>query len=175
MVWVFRNVILKMKAAPYLIGMFILGMCSCRKHTEADYDIALTNGIASLDVAKEFNALFPDAHNFISYYTGQYGQPHWNSEIGLYGRYVLSVQFDLKFDSSRHIPSRSSEPEFFLVEVSSLERTPDGRLSISYSENQIRFGSAQWEKLLSAEGDFSAIGYKANLTSPHHGFEEVWK
>ena len=164
-----------MRAGLCIIGVAIFALGSCQKYTQADYDIALKNGTASLDVAREFNALFPDSNNFISYYTGQYGDPRWNSKVGLHGRYVLTVQFDLKFDSSRHMPARTSDPEFYLVEASQLDRTPDGRLSISYSDNQIRFGMEDWKKLIAARGELSAIGYSTNESNPHDGFAEVWQ
>ena len=43
-----------MRVALYIIGLTLLVMTGCRKHTQADYEIALKNGVTSLDVTREF-------------------------------------------------------------------------------------------------------------------------
>src|SRR5688572_14481614 len=65
------------------------------------YDLAISNGKKSIPVVVEFHRLFADAVSSISYYTGEYGDPEWNSKAGLYDRYILTVQFKIDLDDTR--------------------------------------------------------------------------
>lgn len=91
-----------------------LTLSSCNPRAQS---AAVANGKAEIEVAREFNSLFPETQNFISNYSGSNGTPRWNSKVGLHGRYVLSVHFDIRFDQSRTHPERDGEVSFFLAEV----------------------------------------------------------
>lgn len=132
--------------------------------------LALANGRREIDIVKKFEGLFPDSRHFISYYSGTKGDPRWNSKIGLHGRYILTLQFDIQFDPTRTHPERSSEPIYYLVEIDRIES--DGH---SYTDRQIRFDHAEWQHLLESGGDFGVIGYPMEHSRPLEGFEATWK
>jgi hypothetical protein len=131
---------------------------------------AVANGVGELDVVKDFEELFPGSHHFISYYSGTKGDPTWNSKIGLHGRYVLSVKFNIKFNESRTHPVRQGEPKFFIRELDDIR--PNG---FSYTDRQLEFSLAEWIKLVESEGDFEVIGYPMIKDQPLDGFEGVWR
>jgi hypothetical protein len=96
------------------------------------YAAAVRNGRAELGPAREFEELFPQARHGISYYTGEMGPPTWGSEVGLFGRYVLSLRVKITFDwTRRHIRSRG-EPQFQLVEVTRVTEGTGGQHIIDY-------------------------------------------
>ena len=131
---------------------------------------ATKNGVAELGIASDFDALFPGSHHFISYYSGNKGQPTWNSRIGLHGRYVLTARFHVRFDSNRIHPTRSGEVRFHLTELADIREHGNG-----YTSRQIRFGMPEWERLLESDGDFEVVGYPMITNEPLEGFEEAWK
>jgi len=126
--------------------------------------------VAELDVAKDFDALFPDAEHFISYYTGTKGDPTWNSKVGLNGRYVLTMKFGIGFDDSRTHPVREGDPVFYLVELDNIRENGYG-----YTDRQIQFGLEEWNQLKASSGDFSVIGYPMKKEKPIDGFDEAWR
>jgi hypothetical protein len=138
----------------------------------------MENGITSIDIAQDFKRLFPQSEEFVSYYQGSMGYGHadptWTSHVGLYGRYIFSVTFDIEFDWTRKFPRRVGDPSFHLMEISSITRLPDGRLQTEYSESHI-ISSHDWKILKEANGDFSAIGYQMDRDHKLEGFEEAWR
>lgn len=139
------------------------------------YKLAVADGVKNVPVVAEFNRLFDGANNSISYYTGEYGSPEWNSKVGLYDRYVLTMQAKIELDEARTGIVSFGEPRFTLVEVEHLSRQPDGTHSISYAGNQVNFGLAEWRKLVEAGGDFLAVGVTLHKDRPLPQFSVVWK
>ncbi len=139
---------------------------------------AMRNGVKDIDVAQDFNRLFPGAEQFISYYQGNlgmgYAEPTWTSHVGLYGRYTFKAKFDIELDWTRRFPRRMGASKFYLQEISNITRQPDGDIdTISYT-NSRSFGDHEWKLLKEANGDFSAIGYSMNRDQPLKGFDEAW-
>jgi hypothetical protein len=144
------------------------------KNVAEDYDKSLADGLTSLKDASQFEKLFPKSEHFISYYTGD-GTHIWNSKAGLYGRYVLSMQVEIKIDRNTHKVSANGEPKFYLNEVTSVKQLPDGRASISYDGAQVTFGREKWQLLIQRNGDLSVLGFTPKTDAPVSGFEAVWK
>jgi hypothetical protein len=155
-----RNALLMLSLIPFLLS-------GCQQGNMAD---AVANGVVELDVAKDFEALFPDAEHFISYYTGTKGDPTWNSTVGLHGRYVLTVQFGIGFDASRTHPAMEGVPVFHLVELANIRENGYG-----YTDRQMEFGLKEWNLLLESSGDFEVIGYPMTKGDPLDGFDKVWR
>ena len=158
------------------IASILLLFFGCRDYTgtEKEYSQAIFNAQSDLPLAHEFASLYPLREEFISYFTGKYGQPKWNSKIGLHGRYIVTMQFPIQVNGSRL--QQIGEPEFLIVEVERIERLPDGRYSIHYrSESQRRFGIEGWRLLVEANGDISVLGIEVKVESPHPDFDDVWK
>jgi hypothetical protein len=95
-----------------VLGPIILSVSCSHK----GYDQALESGLETIPYASEFNQFFPGSDNFISYYTGQAGEPIWNSKAGLYGRYILSLQVKITFDETRTKIIGLDDPQFYLSE-----------------------------------------------------------
>lgn len=132
-------------------------------------EAAIRNGQAEIPAIAEFVELYPNATHFISYYTGQYGQPRWNSEVGLYGRYVLTVQCSIEFDwTRRHIESHGPLT-FYLQEITGIQ----GR-SINHGQSST-FRLAEWDRLLESEGDLSILDMPITENKPIPGFDAVWR
>ena len=156
-----------MRIALLMLSVIPLLLMSCQRGNMAD---AVTNGVAELDVAKDFEALFRDSEHFISYYTGTKGDPTWNSKVGLHGRYVLTVQFGIGFDDSRTHPVREGDPVFYLVELDDIRENGYG-----YTDRQIQFGLKEWNLLKESSGDFGVIGYPMTKGQPLDGFDKAWR
>jgi hypothetical protein len=156
-----------MRIALLILSLFPLLLSGCQRGNMAD---AVTNGVTELDVAKDFEALFPAAEHFISYYTGTKGHPAWNSKVGLHGRYVLTVKFRIGFDASRTHPVMEGEPAFHLIELADIRENGYG-----YTDRQMEFGLTEWNLLLESSGDFEAIGYPMTKEKPLDGFDKVWR
>ncbi|HUS10586.1 MAG TPA: hypothetical protein VMZ30_08985 [Pyrinomonadaceae bacterium] len=137
------------------------------------YDLSIAYGKQSIPIVMEFHRLFGDAVSSISYYTGEYGDPEWNSKVGLYGRYILTMQFKIELDDTRTKIIRFAEPRFHLVEVESISPQANGTHAITYGRQQVRFGIAEWQKLLEGNGDFSVIGVTLEKDKPVDEFSKI--
>ena len=167
------------------LALFIMVMvCGCKKpmhgflkasYTQEDYDMALASGISGIEVVREFESLYPDAEHFITYYAKERGGSKWNSKVGLLGRYVLTVQFPIDFDESRHIPSLSGEPKFHFTEVESIDTLPDGRHLTKYKGSSLHIGAKEWDVLTENQGRLESIGVDVKSSGPVPGFETEWK
>ena len=152
-----------------------LTLVGCKPPNSGNKAAAEANGLRVIAEARQFAAEFPDSIHFISHYTGSAGPPIWNSKVGLNGRYVLGMSFEIDFDPDRKKPSRAGEPKFHLREVSSIEIRPDGSVGgISYSGHQTVFGPDDWQKLIQADGDFSALGFEIDSDRQLEHFDEAW-
>jgi hypothetical protein len=151
-----------------------LPSCWGKRGNMKRYDQALQSGFETIPYTKQFSTLFPDSNNFISYYTGEYGTPTWNSKVGLYGRYVLQLQITITLNEPRSKIGGYGEPEFFLKEVERISINSDGRAVILYGPTQKRFGKKEWKKIVENKGDLSALGIPIVQDSPTPGFEEHW-
>lgn len=132
------------------------------------------HGRESINTVREFDALFPNATHFISYWTGTHGDPMWNSEIGLHGRYILAMQADIDLNLIRSRVSNFGPPKFYLSEVESVEHMVDGRSAIKQREVAGHLcDGADWEKLVNAHGDFHVLGIDLKIDQPVPGFERA--
>ncbi len=138
------------------------------------YNQAVQSGRETVPYARDFNQFFPNSDNFISYYTGQVGPPIWNSKAGLYGRYVLSLQFKIKFDETRTKITAYDDPEFYLREIREISKAENGNTYIQYGLTHKRFGKEEWKKIIESKGDLSPLGVPIIKDSPIPGFDKHW-
>jgi hypothetical protein len=130
---------------------------------------------AGLDAARppapyvsDFVRLFPNAAVQYRYFTPG-PEPGFDLTVILHGRYELTMQLPVTFDSSGDKVVGYGEPAFYLVEAEKVE----GR-SVSYATSGARqFGSAEWRRLVASHGDFGAIGYTMIKDQPVPGFEAL--
>lgn len=139
----------------------------------SNYAAAIENGLKEIELAGDVDRLFQNAEHFISYYP-RGGTPIWNSKVGLYQRYVLTMRFEIAFDFARRHPHPIAEPKFYLIEIDEIQHGSDGQTRITYTQNQHKFGRDEWNQLRRAGGKFEAIGIDLNDTEPIKDFDEVW-
>ena len=119
---------------------------------------AIANAVKSEPSVVAFERLYPGSEHFISYYTGSYGQPRWNSKTLIYDRYELKMQFDIDIDPAGTTVTAIEPPQFWLNKRRHVQRLPDGRLSISYApDGGSRFGPDEWKKLVASNGGLSVL------------------
>jgi hypothetical protein len=145
-----------------------------RAGVQENYEETLRNAHADLPLAQAFAALYPKSKEFISYFTGDSGKPKWNSEVGLYGRYTLTMQFPITISKSQTHSSQAGDPRFYLHEVESIEKMSDGRFHIFYGEAQKTFGVSEWKALEKSGGDLSTLGIEVIRDKPVDYFERAF-
>jgi hypothetical protein len=159
--------------AATLSALLVLG---CSHRTRSSYDQTITNAVGSEPRVQAFQRLFPSSDHFISYFTGEKGQPRWNSKAALHGRYVLAMQFDITIDRSAAQVAAISPARFYLVEIDSINPLADGRVEISYkSASQRKFGEREWRKLEASRGDLSVLGIEVKRGDPVPHFDVHWR
>lgn len=165
------------KISNFIFHIYTLLFSACINSRFNDMNKAEKNGLKEIVYAAQINELFPDATHFISYYTGEYGTPTWNSTMDLYGRYVFTMQCEVEFDADRlHIISHEP-PIFYIhemweqedenrfygsVEVDSLGKS--GMVEMDSLGKVVRvmlnreFGADIWKKIFESKGDFTQAG-----------------
>jgi hypothetical protein len=137
-------------------------------------EAAERSGRRDIPFAAEFDQLYPGTVHFISYYTGTYGPTTWHSQVGLYGRYVLSVECPITLDVTRTRVAGYGRPTFRLNEVVRAQPTAGGGWAVEYGE-QRTFGAAEWGRVVAASGDFGVLGVVLRMGAPVRHFNAVWK
>ena len=141
----------------------------------AMYNAAVESGKRDVPVVKEFVTLYPDSKHIISYYMIRGQSPSWSSEVGLYGRYVLTAQMPITLDSSGQRVVGWQPAQFWLRKVSEVRLLSDGRWSISYDRNaEVTFGEVQWRELVSARGDIGTLIREVEKSRPLPDFDHAW-
>lgn len=116
------------------------------------------NVIARIEPARQMDRIFADCRHYLTY--GENGVPLSNSVAYFGGRYELTMRVPVEIapDSSG---AMIGKPRFYLNELSTVTISPSGQIGASFSRS-VEFGSAEWQKVYEADGDFSAIGFNLN-------------
>lgn len=150
-----------------LILVVVIYTTYCGTRISGGNSIAESNAITSDPYISAFDRLFPDSEHFTSYYTGVYGQPRWNSETLLHGRYEFRMSFDIDIDRLGTKVTPIEPPVFSINPRRHVQLREGGSKSISYEpDGGLDFGPAEWELLVAADGDLTAIGMQAITDSP---------
>ena len=140
-----------------------------------NYSQALSHGLITIPVARQFQELFPDSHNSFAYYAGVKNTPELQCQTLLYNRYEFTLQLEVKFDEQRTRVISYGAPKFSLTEIETVTPAPDGTTDIRTGDLQRKFGSEQWQELYQAHGDFAALGVKLVKNKPVSNLNEWWK
>jgi hypothetical protein len=140
-----------------------------------NYSKALEHGLATIPAARQFQEIFPDAHNSYAYYWGNKNTPELHCQILLYSRYQLTLQIQVKFDDQRAKVISYGDPAFFLEEIESVTLFEDGRVGIRNGDLDHRFGIKEWAQVYQAHGDFSVLGVKLVKDKALPNLEAWWK
>jgi hypothetical protein len=164
------------RLGPVFATMSLLMVFGCDRPGDqrliSKQDMIVANVLRQEPSARRFNELFPDSRHFISYVTGHYGPPTWNSATKLYGRYKLQMSASLQIDRQQLTATFSSPPTFHLTEVASISRLPDGRDYVTYGGSW-ELSAEEWQRLVQAKGDFSVLGLSLIRDDPVPGFQRV--
>ena len=137
--------------------------------------VAIKDARDKLQFLQEFDALFPDARYFISYYTGMMGDETISAVVGLHGRYVITVKSDISMNWNGRRITTHQPPLFLFQEVESIEIPASGGARIRYTQNQKFFGLEEWRQVVQSGGDFNVIGVEFDSTQPPlEYFGEEW-
>lgn len=134
----------------------------------------IENGRKAIPYAAQFRELYPQAWQDI---TKSYGRPAFYSEVGLHGRYSLQMKVPVQVGTDGVTVVSYDKPEFYLHEVESIEALGDGRIQINSAKDSarhLRFGPNEWERVVTAKGDCSVLGYSMVTNQPLPRFDETW-
>lgn len=140
-----------------------------------NYNLAIQSGVRGPSYPGQFNTLFPNAVNGISYYTGAIGQPKWYSKTGLYGRYVMRMFGEIKLDQARTNIVSMEPPSFDMYELTNITVNPKNGSPQMYGQEKLKFSLETWQRLVAAKGDFRALGISVETNKPVEGFEKAWQ
>ena len=158
-----------MNRVLFVLFMFVLG-CTRRSDRELvqRHDEIVAYATSDVPEFKAFKQCFPESRSFISYITGQNGDPTWNSKAPLFGRYMLEMTVPIRIDRETFRVTPTASPDFTFREISDISNA-SGREVISYA-GAIPFSLADWEKLKAAQGDFDKIGIQLKKNQPVPNF-----
>jgi len=142
---------------------------------QKNYDLTIRSGIRDWPYPRDFNRMFAGTFNSISYYTGVVGDPRWNSNIGLYGKYRLRVILPIKLNDARtSIVSMGAPVDISLDEFGSPILNGNGRRA--YPMKRIAsLSTNDWTRLVGANGNFGVLNIKLETNGPPvEGFEDIW-
>lgn len=81
---------------------------------------------------REFVAMFPTANCFISYHTGEYGEPTWNGVL-VTPQFELNAQMRIRINRLTGSAVSDGPLSITVLEIASNLHSPGGTRSISYS------------------------------------------
>jgi len=173
----------------FYLGVLIVlsSIASCQKATEnaldfyarqklketQEYSNALNDALVNVPCARDFKKSFPLSRESFTSFTGKRGTPNLICMAGLYGRYVLRMDVEVTFDSSRTKVLSYGDPIFCLVEVIGISPLPDDRVAIT-STSIKEFGEELWKTIVEHSGDFSTVGIELRKDDPVPGFDQHW-
>jgi hypothetical protein len=165
------------RSIPFFIVAIVLVGCG-GQHDKAGHDMTVRYGEQNDALVQQFMEITPGdgQWNWISYFDGYGGKPHWNSFARLHGRYKLKMQFDIEINYRRRDFKRISEPRFYVLEVIEVEvpSSPQYGIGCKFGDS-FTFGLDDWKTLVKNKGDFSSIGIELKKDSPVDNFDRVWQ
>lgn len=118
--------------------------------TPAKYARAIEHGRRTIPLARQFEERFPTCEHFISYYTGSFGSPQWNSEVVLDGRIRIMVQFAIRVTRGGREVEAVGKPEFVGYEFTTQIQS-DGRRYETPGERGRQFDEQRWGRFFRGE------------------------
>ncbi len=144
----------------------------------------------SIPYVKEFLDLYPKARVETGYpvsvkYTAETEKDvretfYLFATVGLYSRYVLSMDIGFKMSPDQKTVTSFKEPGFRMQEVESVKITPianypSGKANIQFTTFLAQFEYSKFKTLKAHKGDFSVLGIGVRMDAPIENFDRVWK
>lgn len=140
----------------YFVAILACTLAGCGNRTHANMQLAIADTIQTEPYVSDFNRFYPGTEHFISYYSGDYGEPTWNSVVTIKQKYRLTMQYQLDVDSSGKKTQRVTDPHFYLNIIKSTQATPGGGSRTSFSGGT-DFGPDRWQEIIDANGDVTVV------------------
>lgn len=121
-----------------------------RLNVQGNYQAAIAYGAARDPLVQEFSSAFPSASHSISYYTGQFGAPQWNSEVVLNDQIQVTMTFPIALSKGGREFTRTSSPTFVALKFKSTTTTT-GQVVRDTIAGGIPFGLAKWRRFVTGE------------------------
>ncbi len=153
---------LMIAAYPLCLGCGRPGM------TIANYKRAMASGFQQVPEARQIEEFYGEADHTISH-SGDFGpRQKWTSNVYLHGRYWLAMQVDVRLNwSSSGVEEVIGEPLFRLCEIDKIEHYANGGVGASFNGRaEVKFGKAEWAKVVAAKGDLSVLGIRIVKDDP---------
>jgi hypothetical protein len=150
----------------------VLSFSGCPVRTPETYEKAIQLGRKDILAVRQVERLYGAGYHFITYYDGRYGTPEWNSQVGLFKRYILQVSVPITVDHSGTHVTPQKEPRFYVWEKTSIERGQSGTLLVLFGDDHLEFGLKEWERVVEAKGDLRVLGLKMKEDQPLEHFDE---
>jgi hypothetical protein len=139
------------------------------------YSRAVESGYTSIPYVRQFEQTFPNSSHSISYFTGTSGDPTWRSEALVHGRYTVTMQMPVRFNTLRNRIASFDEPRFQLVEIQSVSALPGGQTSLSSGGTQLNFGPREWQHIVDGGGELESLGVHIDTDRPVTGLKDHWR
>jgi hypothetical protein len=138
-----------------------------------DYMQTTRKGMQSLPEVRQISAIFADSpkSHFIQQLGLQWGtrskMAKWNTVVWIGGKYELTYQVDIFPDYESHQVRKAKPGRFHLVEIAEITNQGSGA---SFNPGGERaFGEQEWNKVVAAKGDFSALGVQLKTNTAVEG------
>jgi len=158
-----------MKRLGLIIVLLLIG-CTPRPQSSL-----VKSGTQSINVVQQFSRLIPTAIHGVGHYEGVGSELKWRSVGGLYGRYVVRMQFPVSVSWLTGQMHKTGPAEFMIMEIDSVKTIPGGLRAISLTSNKRSFSEPDWAQIVAASGDWSAIHFPMTKDAPVDRFDEALK
>lgn len=142
----------------------------CKQQLMENHLQTVRDGLHAVPHVQEITKVFSNSpmDHFITHFGLDKKEPvTWNTEVFFGGRYVFTYQIDVLVDYKKNKIARiEGPPKFYLNQVTNIHRWSQS-MGKGY-----RFGKAEWEMIVRANGDFSVAGIQLTTNNPVQGFEE---
>ena len=125
----------------------------------------------------EVQRIFPNCpiDNFITQ-SAYPGAVTWNTEVPFGGRYILTYQLPVFVNYKKRVIRRvvletTNTPAFTLLQVSRVFDATSETLGADFNADY-KFSESDWEKVVAADGDFSAIGIRIDTNRSVPRFDD---
>jgi hypothetical protein len=160
----------------FISSVVLITLCACDASMDLDrleykQNQAMVDTLSSIEIAKEFNELFPENNRFISRYGLDQKEAEFSITSYLYERYILTLSMTIDFDKDNDVVLKFYDEKILISEVIEIAILPDGRYSQHFG-NTYNIPIEEWFKVYEADGDFSKVYVDLKRNEPVEGFSD---
>ena len=166
-----------LKARRMLALGFSLALFSCNRLSMSDraliqkQDEIVAAAQATVPQFKAFAERFAETRSFISYITGNEGQPTWNSKAPLYGRYVVDMKSPVTIDRDTFVVTPKGEVAIEIREIIQVVQPQGENPRIIYGKTR-KLTAHESNRLLMEAVTFDQLGIILDEKNPTPGFDD---